>query len=281
MIYNVLKTRDSIVEAERLKAYTESNYHDEVVKKVERYGDGRPSILTETGLGFGWLADTDPPEPGTAIRVYGRFGSELLGVGVGPIEYGGATTDEIAWWRTVEDRELFVALYSTRSKLRNLEEFEAQRTERDAALLELPLILQLRMKKFLDTGGLDWRVEYEHYEMGAVVDAVKIQAAIMGAMPLKDLEGPFTEAQATAAWDKIKDLSAADIGGSDQHSGNSWGFAQLIGHCLVFDPRRAVLEHGAMVPLVGCEGYSCPHPLPPFVDALLDAMVPDPSKVVA
>jgi hypothetical protein len=48
----------------------------------------------------------------------------------------------------------------------------------------------------------------------------------------------------------------------DGHSGNSFGMACRLAFLYLTDPLLVIAEHGAMVPLTGCEDYGCAHPRP-------------------
>lgn len=45
----------------------------------------------------------------------------------------------------------------------------------------------------------------------------------------------------------------------DGHSGNTFGCAARLAYHYLTEQENIVREHGALVPLVGCEKYGCPH----------------------
>ena len=110
---------------------------------------------------------------------------------------------------------------------------------------------QRRIQKFRDTNP-EFRWEYEGYEMFCCE-----QAVIYARM--------FPNVEELSAFHKLPwEQQVAKFEGEqrnafDGHSGNTFGFACALARHYITIPENVYREHGALVPLVGCEAYGCPH----------------------
>lgn len=137
--------------------------------------------------------------------------------------------------------------------------FEADRARLDADYAALPETFQQRIDKFRRTNP-DFRWRYEAYEMMVCRDAIKIAryCSVNRLARPEDGHEPTAEENITAfrslPWEQ-QQLAGID----DGHSGNSFSMACRLAHWWVTDPGLVVADHGALVPLVGCDEYGCPH----------------------
>lgn len=104
-------------------------------------------------------------------------------------------------------------------------QFERDRASMDARFEALPDEFRRRILRFR-AGNPDFRWRFESYELFCCEEAMKV-------------------------------LTEAPL--SDQHSGNTEGFARYLARIYAEQPEAVVTAHGALVPLVGCEAYGCTH----------------------
>lgn len=193
----------------------------------------------------GWSFCIDPawpvqPRVGSRLRFYGR--------GIGFPVRGLYIDGRCAYYRTeAEEREKGERDQADRDAAAKAD-FEARRATLDAEYAALPPHFQRRIDRFRRDGGPDWRWQYEAYEMSCCTDAVRMATALGSVEAL----ATFRE----LPWDEqIK----AVPGLFDGHSGNSFGFAMRLARWHMTKPENVEREHGALVPLVGCERYGCKH----------------------
>lgn len=197
------------------------------------------------GSGFGLsrekLGDADPPQVGDEVVLYTHRGSMIRGLDL---------RGEPVFYMTDREIEIEDEKWRAEYKEKQRKEFEEQREELDRKFAALPEVFQRRVQWFRDHNP-DFRWQNEAYELSSCVDAVKIAEAMEtpeGVQRFKEL----TFEQQRAA---VPDLY-------DGHSGNSFGMACRLAWLYLTDPLLVVAEHGAMVPLTGCEKYGCAHPRP-------------------
>jgi hypothetical protein len=146
---------------------------------------------------------------------------------------------------------------------------EKEKLDEDYALL--PQNFRRRIDIFRETNP-DFRWEFESYEMFTCKEAIKI------ADYLKDhhhLEFPVQRGDVGELVKVFSDLSFEEqqstAGIDDEHSGNTFGCALTLAQYHLIDSftmdddsfeSLVVAQHGALVPLVGCDEYGCPHPRP-------------------
>lgn len=211
------------------------------------------------------------PKAGDTLRAWGRgFGSTVRGI---------AINGRIVRYETVAEEKARFALEQAERDQRKREEFAAKRQEYDAQYAALPPVFQRRMDRFR-TANPDFRWDFEPYEMMVCVDAVAVAEAMklpetgrrLRAAGIKTKEQgarwpdtPEGRLQAFAAinsdvndyrYPLEREIIPALSGG---HSGNSHGAMIRLAWWYLTKPENVEREHGALVPLVGCESYGCTH----------------------
>jgi hypothetical protein len=122
--------------------------------------------------------------------------------------------------------------------------FTENKTKMDAEFDALPKIFQLRISRFRN-GNARFRIEYEPYELFVCQEAIKIAEHCKTGEKVKEFAKlPYKEQEEVI---------------SNQHSGNTMGCAMRLAYLYLTNPEHIVYEHGALVPLVGCEAYGCTH----------------------
>lgn len=179
------------------------------------------------------------PKVGQIVRYYGRgFGYSVRGIFVD----GKKLT-----YKTAEQEEADHRASVLQREKEQKEAFERERPLIDARVSALPEVFQKRLQRFR-AGNPDFRWKFEGYELFTCEQAVLFAAAC----PTRDKLEEFRK----MSWD---DQLKAVPGMSDGHSGNTFGCAVRLAYWYVTKPENVVLEHGAMVPLVGCRDYGCTH----------------------
>lgn len=191
------------------------------------------------------------PKVGSVARFYGR--------GTGFPVRGVVIDGQVAYYRTeAEEADRHRQWVEDNNREKQAAAL-ANAGETARRLLALPDSMQRRIDKFRQANpNFDW--EYLPYELMVCEDAVKIADAL--ATPA---ERPF---HPTAASTIIQGFAGSPpeeqrrlVPTLEQgHSGNSFGMACRLAFHLITDEENAVREHGALVSLVGCEAYGCPHP---------------------
>lgn len=131
------------------------------------------------------------------------------------------------------------------SERKQFEEFQRNREGMDKRVAALPEVFRARIQKFRKTNK-DFRWKFEGYELFTCEEAIKIAAHCKTLDKVKAFhELPWEEQQ--------------KAGISDQHSGNTFGMSCRLAMWFLTQPENVTKEHGALVGLVGCENYGCPH----------------------
>lgn len=215
-----------------------------VIKQVTPYSKGGGwSVTMEDGTGCGVRDMGIEPQVGDAFTIFGRWGSTF---------HGQELNGKLLWYLSVEEQEA-----QDQEWLRSLDEKKKAGFERDKAKLDadydsLPQKFQERIDKFRRT-NLDFRWDFEAYEMSCCVDALRIAEWCI------DHGEGDTVADRILAYQKLPWDEQKLAGVFSGHSGNSFGMACRLAYWWVTDPGQVIQEHGALVPLVGCEKYGCPH----------------------
>ena len=226
-------------------------------------------LITEVrGNESGWTLDMDglcfhcpivsdtgepvdpPPAAGMTARMYGKgFGYTVRGL------YLNDQLDRVqrVFYRTPEQQEQKHRDWCAEQNRVKLALFEANREELDRRFAALPEIFQRRIQKFRNTNP-EFRWEYEDYEMFCCEQAV-IYARMF---PTVEELSAFHQ----LPWDQqvAKFEEGEQRGAFEGHSGNTFGFACALARHYITNPENVYREHGALVPMVGCEAYGCPHP---------------------
>lgn len=195
---------------------TEPPRDSKIITKIE---DG--SITMDDGWSLGV-----PAEALSEMRVHDRV--YLWGRGIGYPIRGVATRRVVAWYRTEDEQEAFLAQEIEESHRKQRERYAAAKRELAAQYDALPDVFKRRVDGLRARGGPNWSWKYEAYELFCCTEACKIIASP---------ESP--------------------IGLSDEHSGNTIGVVKMLATLHAQDPELVVIAHGAMCPLVGCSEYGC------------------------
>lgn len=236
------------------RADSQSQDYEVESVKAETY-EGRPAYEVHFKDGFvlgvrDEFGAARPPEKGDWLRCYGRgFGFEVRGVGLvtrKPVGDGFFVRESLISlyrYKTEKEAELEHARAVAEQKLKRAEEWETKKDVHAADVAALPAVFRERFEFFMRTPS--WGPEFGPYEIFVMKEAVKI------ANTLKTPEA--IESFARASWEEQKRL--VDL--SDDHSGNTFGSACRLAHVFLKEPALVPQMHGALCPLVGCEGYGC------------------------
>jgi hypothetical protein len=178
------------------------------------------------------------PQPGETLRLYGRgFGYTVRGIVIGGRVYRYRTEAEAA-----QDHKNWCA----EQRRKRAAEYETKREDFDRRVAALPDPLRLRVERFRTIGENEWRYEHESYEVFCCEQAAVIAEAVVSLDGLAE----FTRLEYAAQRERVPKLA-------DGHSGNTFGASCQLARCLIEQPDLAPKMHGALCPLVGCEGYGC------------------------
>lgn len=224
--------------------------------RVERQGDSW--VLHHGGLVFGYSASEAPdfePRVGDEARFYGR--------GLGYVVRGLAIRGQVIFYRTADEQRVEQDLQVAEYKAKRAREFEESgRTKLDADYAALPPIFQARIDKFREN-NLEFRVEFEDYEMFCCTEAVKL-AKHLGTVEAAEHYARLADsaifstdrARWDREWEEQKAIDRA-AGLADGHSGNTHGMAVALAFWYLKHPENVQAMHGALAPLVGSEEYGC------------------------
>ena len=222
----------------RAEALLDRECRDGIIDKVKERENGYE--LTWDG----WTLWCDKvqgivPKPGDTLRMWGR--------GIGSTIRGIAINGQIVRYQTDAEMRVRHERETAESNRKKRAEAQAKSQETEARYRALPEVFRRRLDRFR-AGNPDFWWNYQDYELFCCEQAVSIAAA----MKEPDAVPAFTKLQ----WKQQKLVVPAL---SDQHSGNTFGMACRLAHWFLTHPENVVLEHGAMVPLVGCVDYGCTH----------------------
>ena len=214
-----------------------------VLTKVEDWGDYYGLSANSSGFTLSHKHGV-VPKVGDVVTLYLHQGSMIHGFDLNgePIYYKTGAERE-------EDRLSAIAERQRKAD----EELEAEREQRDAAFDALPPIFKRRVAWFRAHNSR-FRQDFEPYEMSACVDAVKLAEWAQTQPDPANAIQRFQKGSFEKQRFLVPDLAY------DRHSGNSLVFAVRLAYHYVTKPENVYQEHGAMVPLVGCEEYGCAHP---------------------
>jgi hypothetical protein len=219
------------------------------IKEVSRHKNSW-HVLTESGSGFGfdvkYTKGKGAPKIGDEIICHTYNGSTIQGV---------TLRGELLFMKTEEELEAERLERVRQHKLEQQAEFKRQRKKLDDDYASLPIEFQRRISWFR-AHNPDFRWEYESYEMMVCLEAVRIATALKTDTQVRKFK--------KASYKRQREMVP---GISDDHSGNSFDAAVHLAWYYVQNPLWAILEHGALTPLVGCDDYGCAHPRPADVMA--------------
>lgn len=217
----------------------DQEYQDFIIASVEREQSGWFAV----GLSDGWSIGVDPnpaiePRPGLLIRLYGR--------GTGYPVRGIVIDGVVVRYQTEAEYDAEVERKGAIERASKFDEFETRRADVEARIAGLPANFRARFERFM-AANPDFLPEFGDYELMCCEQAV-IFADRMSADDLR-------------RWAKLPhDGQKAMVPEmSDGHSGNTFGFSVRLAILSHERPDLVALEHGALVPLVGCEAYGCTH----------------------
>jgi len=178
------------------------------------------------------------PKPGETMRCYGRgIGYTVRGIAINGRVYRYRTPAEAE-----QDHRDMVAKHD-RERRNN---YEAKRAELDMQVAALPEPFRLRIERFRDLGGNEWRYQHEPYELFCCEQAIAFAEACPTTEALKEFAGlPHDEQRS-----RVPKMS-------DGHSGNTFVASVQLAGCLLENTELVPKIHGALCPLVGCEEYGC------------------------
>lgn len=129
-------------------------------------------------------------------------------------------------------------------------DLDRDRATRDARWKALPVEFRGRFDRFVGAKGDLWRRDYEPYELFCCEQAHAIATALhangMGVAEFHRIASFADQRRIVPAL-------------SEDHSGNSFGMACRLAALFLTSRDDVAREHGALVPLVGCEDYGCTH----------------------
>jgi hypothetical protein len=192
------------------------------------------------------------PKVGDRVQLYNTHQfSRLLGIKInGEVLF--QHSDEAAEALAAEEREKI----DTKKKA----EYEAKKAEYEAAYQALPAAFRVRIDR-LRSKNPNFNWEYLPYELFVSTEAHKITKHFKTREQLTEFAKLEIPQQKLA----IPELEY------EEHSGNTFGEALQQASIFTYDPAYLKFYHGALVGLVGCDGYGC-HPLTNWEKAEFEAL---------
>lgn len=210
---------------------------DHAVTSVEPWNGGGWSLKFENGWCFGCPADSPVvPKPGMTARLYGK--------GIGYTVRGLFLDGRKVFYRTeAEDRAKNEAEQVEADKALQYD-LDRDKADRNRRWANLPGPFRERGQWFAGRTP-HWRRDHETYELFVCEQAYLIA---------KTLKTP----KAIREWYALpwgEQVAVVPVDGG--HSGNTMGCAVHLAVLLLTQPDLVPKAHGALCPLVGCEGYGC------------------------
>ena len=177
--------------------------------------------------------------PGMEVRDYGR--------GLGYPVRGLFVNGHRIWYRTQKQEDERHKKWVANEDRKKQNEFKKNKGKIDKEVAALPKVFQVRLKRFRSANKY-FRWQYEPYELFVCKEAVKIAAALK----TKETLQTWTKLNYVEQKRQVPNLD-------DGHSGNTFSSACRLAYLYLTSPDNVVKEHGALVPLVGCDSYGCTH----------------------
>lgn len=243
-----MKQRGATPEQDRAAGWIEEG----AITAVTSYSDGDGwSVSYGDCWGIGFRDVGVEPKVGDMLTTFGQIGYSV---------HGQALNGDVIWYLTPDEEEAERQAQAAVYEQQKRDQFDAAQAQLDADYASLPPTFKERIDKFRRTNP-NFRVEFEAYEMLCCTDALKVASYCSVHRIATEHEGDEpTAAENVAAFAKLPYDEQKKAGISDGHSGNSFWFVVRLAYLWVSDPGAVVTEHGALVPLVGCREYGCPHP---------------------
>lgn len=222
----------------------DDQYESYTISEVTPTEDGWSIGLSDTtGYGGHFYAARAygyEPHAGDTARLYGKgFGYPVRGLVI---------NGTLLYYRSEAEQQAKFEQEMAEADTKRRQEFEQNRADHDRRIAALPDVFQRRIAKFQNARD-DFRWQHEGYELFTCEQAVEIANALADPSRVTQFRTWSNEEQ-----------KAAVPALSDDHSGNTFGMACRLAHSYLTDPELVVADHGALVGLVGCEAYGCPHP---------------------
>jgi len=182
------------------------------------------------------------PKVGDVARYYG----EGIGRPIRGLEING----HVVFYRTEAQECIEQELRRVRREQELREEYAQKKDDYAARIAQLPAPFQARLARLASKrDNFGW--EFLPYDLFVCEQAV----AFAQALGTREAITAFRKADGKTQQQLVPALS-------DQHSGNTFGYACYLAGIYLDKPEALKFTHGALVGLVGCEGYGC-HPLTP------------------
>jgi hypothetical protein len=219
----------------------DTDYEDKRIKEVKAEDGGGWQIAFDDGWSF-FVKELEPKVNGFA-RLYPKgIGMQVRGLFLRQNE---SSPWEKVFYRTKEEDHERHLKWCDEQEAKRKTEFEASRVDADKRIEALPEPFIARIKWF-QSNGLDWRWNHEPYELFVCEQAVEFAKALGTVEKIAEFH--------KKDWSEQKQMLPAL---SDEHSGNTFGAACLLARIYLEHPEMLWKAHGALCPLVGCEGYGC------------------------
>lgn len=169
----------------------------------------------------------------------------MFGRGIGYIVRGIAIGGRVYRYESAEESELSRQREAEEAKRNRASDYKAKLPEYEAKLAALPFPMRDRVNRFRRIGGMEWRYQFEPYELFCCEQAVTMARELKTVDALRTFAGLTWEEQSKLDWF------------SQEHSGNTFNCAVGLARCLLEDISLVPKAHGALCPLVGCKEYHC------------------------
>lgn len=220
----------------------DEEFVEHVLSSVAVDGDGWLVSVSDGGYLFVQKYN-GTPRVGSRARFYGRgFGYPVRGIFIDGVQVR---------YRTRAQHEQDMRDHAEADDRRLKDEFERDGSELDARVAALPPVFQARIQRFRQANP-NFRWKYERYELFCCEQAVLIAETLRIFAALQEFRA--------LSWEEQRQRVPGLDGG---HSGNTFGIACRLAYWYLTRQDQVVLEHGAMVMLVGCKEYGCEHPEAP------------------
>lgn len=228
----------------------DDQFVDREIMKVIPYDDGfevevaeietkDANTARERGVVFIPKVDSALPEVGGTMRIYGE-NFQVRGVFVDGAE---------VFYRTEEEDRADEQERVAKAKEARKAAYEADKPDHDARIAKMPQTFQDRIQGFRDRNP-EFGPEFESYELFSCEQAIIIANTLKTPEAIQQfVNKPYTEQK-----EMVPDLS-------DDHSGNTLGFAIRLAYFFAEDPedtRKAIFRYpGALAALIGSNEYGC------------------------
>lgn len=224
---SITKTRGATPEEDEALGFIQRGKIERVDPPYEYNGKPSCSVTMEDGFGCAVRNYDDPPKVGDILTTYGR--------GFGYSFHGQALNGRILWYDSIDQEEANRAADSAEYEAKRRREFADNLAQMDADFDALPPAFKARIVRNRAADP-----EYRWGSMGERYEVFTCQQAVILADWARAKTKTIEQAcEAIDAWNLInskendppydfKAQGAAVPGWSDQHSGNTHGFAVML-----------------------------------------------------